>query len=183
MACLFGALFPLVASGTLVVCKNNTRVLGRQNINQKRSRKTSEFCFIFVRTHDIIAWYHNKHTMISLFHIDRLHVTWSAISATTTLCCHCRACIRCHVQARASASARAQDAASERERGHEAMSERTRTHAKSKRVRGHCQEWAPRHTMSKCASTQCHHQCDVVHDTTQQPTPASQFNFSYDMRG
>ena len=45
------------------------------------------------------VWYHNKHTMISLFHMDRLHVTWSAISAMTTLCCHCRACTRCHIQA------------------------------------------------------------------------------------
>jgi hypothetical protein len=133
MVCLFGALFSLVASGTLVVCKNNTRVLGTRNINQKRSRKTSEFCFIFVRTHDIIVWYHNKHTMIALFHIDRLHVTWSAISATTTLCCHCQALTRCHIQARVSASVRAQDAASEGTRGHDAMSERTRTHAKSAR--------------------------------------------------
>jgi hypothetical protein len=30
MVCLFGALFSLVASGTLVVCENNTRVLGRR---------------------------------------------------------------------------------------------------------------------------------------------------------
>ena len=81
--------------------------------------------------------------------IDHLHVT---ISAQPTLCCHCCAHTRCHIQARASASARTQDAASERARGHNAMSKRTHTHAKSECARGHCQEWAPRHTMSKSAA-------------------------------
>jgi len=36
---VFRAIFPPVASGTVVVCENNTRVLGRRGVSRKRARK------------------------------------------------------------------------------------------------------------------------------------------------
>ena len=185
MVCLFGALFSLVASGNLVVCKNNTRVLGIRNINQKRSRKTSEFCFLFVRTHDIIVWYIITNTR--WFHCSTWIVCmWHEVQSVQQQRCVVTAAHAhdaTYKREGAQACVHKMPRASSQEDTMPRASERARTHAKSECARGHCQEWVPRHTMSKRASTQCHHKCDVVHDTTQPPTPASQFNFSYDIRG